>query len=278
MIQKIEKIADRKSWLAIALFSIISMAVLVTTQLMEIENSPSLKQISSLVITEGTSHFMTIVAALLIPFWLSRFPVSTENWMQRIPAYLLCFLLFSLFHILGMMLLRKLLFMLFWDHNYAADLLSWRTWVYEMRKDLMTFILVMGTFLTFRNFASLRQEAEAARHDAKETGRIVLKSGGRSLFMQADEITYAKAAGNYIEVFTRDGMHMVRMTMSALEALLGAAGQHVRVHRSYIVHKNSVSEMTPNGDGEAMIYITNEIPIPVSRKYRKSTEILLQSN
>ena len=88
------------------------------------------------------------------------------------------------------------------------------------------------------------------------------------LFLDAEEILYAKAAGNYVEVFTENTMHLVRITLSSLEALLSEAGHHLRVHRSYIVRKSAISELKPNGEGEAVIFVPNQVQIPVSRNYR----------
>ncbi len=47
--------------------------------------------------------------------------------------------------------------------------------------------------------------------------------------------------------------------MSSLEHLLAETGLHMRVHRSYLVQQNAVSEMKPNGEGEAIIFVSSNV-------------------
>ena len=273
MTDRIEPRADRKTWMIIIAYLLVSVFVNGSSRQMSLDMNET---VGVVWLYEISSHIMIPIAGLIVPVWLSKYPLSVENWRRRIPAYFAGFLCFALIHILGMMLIRKLAFPLLFGKTYNENLLTLEPWIYELRIDFMTFILVLSAFLTSRQLAQLRLEADAARQDARTSGRITLKSGGRLIFLQAEEILYAKAAGNYIEVFTSGGMHLVRMTMSSLENLLSEAGCHLRVHRSYLVRQNAISEMKPNGDGEAIIFVPNEVQIPVSRKYRKYLESFLK--
>jgi len=275
MQSRIEPKADRQTWMVIAVYLLFSVVVISTSRQMESAGNLAADSASAIWLAELTSHFMVIIAALIVPYWLSKFPLSSENWVRRIPVYVLCFVIYALVHIIGMMLLRKGLFPILLGSVYDADLMSWQRWAYELRKDFMSFALVLSAFLITRQMFQLRLEAEAAHEEARSSGRITLKSGGRMLFLNADEILYAKAAGNYIEVHTDGGMHLVRMTMSALEKLLAEAGQHLRVHRSYMVQAGAISEMRPNGEGEAIVSVPNKVQIPVSRKFRSAVEAAL---
>ena len=76
------------------------------------------------------------------------------------------------------------------------------------------------------------QDAHFLRYVAVTTNSPC--TGGRMVFLNAEEILYAKSGGNYVEVFTDSTMHLARMTMSSLENLLDETGGHIRVHRSYI--------------------------------------------
>jgi len=274
MIQRVEPRADRQSWILLIAYSFVSMCVIASSHAMESGNKLNYVK-SHAWLDEATSHGMILIAAILIPFWLSRFPLSSDNWKRHVPIYGLCFISFAAIHIVGMVLIRKLLYPSILGMNYNADLLTSKLWIYELRKDFMAYILILGMFLASRQLAQLRLEADMAKQDARVSGRITLKNGGRMIFLQADEIIYAKSAGNYVEVFTDNGMHLIRMTMSALENLLNEAEQHIRVHRSYLVRKTSISELKPNGDGEAVIFVPNKVQIPVSRKYRAALETKL---
>ena len=268
MNERIEPQADRITWIVILVILLISLLVVSTTKLMEMGVDVGAEKIKAVWLDEISSHSAILLAALIIPLWLSRFPLSIDNWAIRFPIYLICFLCFSAFHIIFMVSLRHGLYPFLVGHNYESSLLSQDVWIYELRKDFMAFLMILGIFLTTRLLFQFKLEANLARQDARDTGRITLKSGGRMLFMEAEEILYAKAAGNYVEVFTENTMHLVRITLSSPEALLGEAGHHLRVHRSYIVQKNAISEMKPNGEGEAVIFVSNQVQIPVSRNFR----------
>ena len=268
MSERIEPKADRMTWIVILIFLLLSLLVLSTTKLIDMGVDVGSETTKAIWLDEISSHLGILLAALIIPLWLSRFPLSADNWARRLPVYLICFLCFSAFHIIFMVSLRQGLYPSLIGHNYESSLLSPDVWIYELRKDFMTFLLILGTFLTTRLLFQFKLEADVARQDARTTGRITLKSGGRMLFLDAEEIFYAKAAGNYVEVFTENTMHLVRITLSSLEALLSEAGHHLRVHRSYIVRKSAISELKPNGEGEAVIFVPNQVQIPVSRNYR----------
>ena len=268
MSERIEPQADRMTWIVFLVILLISLLVVSTTKLMDMGVDVGTEKTKAVWLDEISSHGAILLAALIVPLWLSRFPLSVDNWAKRLPIYLFCFLCFSTFHIIFMVGLRKGLYPLLIGYNYESSLLSPDVWIYELRKDFMAFLMILGIFLTTRLLFQFKLEANLARQDARDTGRITLKSGGRMLFLDAEEILYAKAAGNYVEVFTENTMHLVRITLSSLEALLGEAGHHLRVHRSYIVRKSAISELKPNGEGEAVIFVPNQVQIPVSRNYR----------
>ena len=201
---------------------------------MEFRGEASPGQSGAVWLDEATSHLTILIATCMIPIWLSRFPLSGDNWLEQLPAYLLCFLTFSIVHITTTMGLRYLLYPSLLGFQYGTSLLSLEVWIYELSKDFMTFLIFLGVFLTSRQLALYKLEANAAKQDARATGQITLKSGGRMIFLNAEEILYAKSAGNYVEVFTDSTMHLARMTMASLEKLLAVTGGHLRVHRSYV--------------------------------------------
>lgn len=115
----------------------------------------------------------------------------------------------------------------------------------------------------------LRLEAINTKQDAKDSGRLMLKSGGRRLFIHSHEIIRAEAASNYLELETTSGHHLIRMTLTGLEKLIAQAGHtHIRIHRSHLVKLDAILELIPNGDGGANVRLRNERILPVGRKYR----------
>ncbi|HEY3863863.1 MAG TPA: response regulator [Verrucomicrobiae bacterium] len=74
--------------------------------------------------------------------------------------------------------------------------------------------------------------------------RILVKSAGRVLFLRADEVDYIEAAGNYAVIHAGAERHIVRETMTAMEARLAAAA-FMRISRSAIVNLNRIAELQP---------------------------------
>ncbi len=88
-------------------------------------------------------------------------------------------------------------------------------------------------------------ESRAVDEVASREHRLMLKSGGRTILLNAGDVIHAKAAGNYVEVSTAGKTHLVRMTLTELERLLEeTGGSHVRVHRSHIVNLDHAMVIT----------------------------------
>lgn len=103
-------------------------------------------------------------------------------------------------------------------------------------------------------------------------------SGGRIYLINADDVRLAKAAANYVEIDTSRKTLLVRMTLRELERLLAVAGEHhIRIHRSYLVHKADIAELIPNGDGSASILLSDGQTVQVSRSYKPALTAALSN-
>lgn len=266
-----DKRADRLAFVYIAVFTFLSWAMLSNADHLEsIREGLNVSWIEAW-LTQGTSHIAILIVIAALPFFLSRFPLNLENWVRRVPLYCIGFGLFSAVHIILMMVFRTLTFPLLLDRPHERSLLEIDIWRYEMPKDAYTFLLVVSIFLTMRQMEQLRLEAASARLVARETGRLRLKSGGRILFLSTDEIVRAEAASNYVDIKTETGHHFIRMTLTSLERLIREAGHsHIRIHRSHLVKRNSIREISPKGDGKWVAKIENGDTVPVGQKYKSS--------
>jgi hypothetical protein len=202
--------------------------------------------------------------ALYPPLLLAvrRMPLTPLNWKTHLPLYIGFSVLFSAAHVTAMVAIRKLALWLLFDGTYTffGDVL--RESAYEYRKDVITFAMVVA-------LAHIIQ-ARAKPRAADGGKRIQLKSGSQTILLDAGDFAYAKAAGNYVEVILRGGdTHLVRMSLTALEDTVRGAGLGVvRIHRSYLVAAHLVTEVTPKGDGDAELKLTDGTLLPVSRRYR----------
>ena len=84
--------------------------------------------------------------------------------------------------------------------------------------------------------------------------RILVKSPDRILFLQAAEVDHIEAAGNYLVLHTAKERHIVRETMTQMEARLASAG-FMRINRSTIVNLDRIRELQPMAAGEFCVIL-----------------------
>src|ERR687883_459521 len=75
---------------------------------------------------------------------------------------------------------------------------------------------------------------EELKAGSKYIERLVIKSGGRVFFLDTDDIDWIEAEGNYVSVHSGKKSHLLRETISSLEAQLDPK-KFRRIHRSSIV-------------------------------------------
>ncbi|WP_417450031.1 LytR/AlgR family response regulator transcription factor [Kordiimonas sp.] len=207
-----------------------------------------------------------VALVVLYPLLLTavrRMPMTTRNWKSHLPLYLVFSVLFSAAHVTGMVAIRKVVLWLFLDGTYIFFGDIFRESAYEYRKDLVSFAMVVA-------LAHIIQ-AKVKAPSGQKPRRLQLKSGSQTILINPDDFSFAKTAGNYIELSLGSGeTHLIRMSLAAFQETLTEAGANVtRIHRSYLVKTSLVAEVTPKGDGDAELRLTDGTVLPVSRRYRK---------
>lgn len=91
---------------------------------------------------------------------------------------------------------------------------------------------------------------------------IELKHDGIQKLINTKHIVFIEAVGNYIKIhFEQEKPLLVTQTMKYISSLLPA--QHfTRIHKSYIVKREAVSEIR-----KTEIILSNKVVLPVGRKY-----------
>ena len=97
--------------------------------------------------------------------------------------------------------------------------------------------------------------------------RLVIKAGGRVLFLKTSEVDYVEAAGNYLNLHVGKDSHLIRETMQNLEAKLDPE-QFLRIHRSTIVNIERIKEFQPWFGGEYVVILRDGKRLTLSRTYR----------
>jgi len=101
-----------------------------------------------------------------------------------------------------------------------------------------------------------------------DPGTIAVELGGVTRFLQVADVRHVEAHGDYARLHTASASHLVRVPLAALEERWAAAG-FVRVHRSYLVAINHISELRVEpGGGHAVRVGTgpSAVLLPVSRR------------
>ena len=240
----------------------------------EAERAGSIAHVAEIWFLEGTSTAFVLLLFWPVSWLESRFPLGETRWPVAIPVYVIGSLIFSIVHVGGIALLRDGLWPVLFEgaYNFFGDGVG-LVFVYEYRKDVMAYAVILFLLYIFRSLEQHRMDAEAARREAQTRHRVTLKCGGRTVLAEADGFVAASAAGNYVEAVFATGSHFARMTLRELETQLRAAKvDAVRVHRSHLVNRASIAEIAPTGEGDVVITLSSGAQVPGSRRYREAIQ------
>jgi two-component system LytT family response regulator len=118
--------------------------------------------------------------------------------------------------------------------------------------------------------SSLDRLLDAVRPGRAALERLVVRDGGRVVFVPVAEIERLVSAGNYVEVFVEGGRSfLLRDTLARVESQLDPA-RFVRVHRTVIAAVAAVREVVPAQHGDAILHLESGATIRMSRRYAKT--------
>ena len=112
------------------------------------------------------------------------------------------------------------------------------------------------------------------RSESQGDRRLVVKSGGRVIFLNLHEIDWIKAAGNYVQVNVQGHCYLLREGISRVAERLDP-NQFVRIHRSIIVNLEKIKELHPCNRGEYMVILRDGKELSCSRGYRSRLQQLI---
>jgi two-component system LytT family response regulator len=114
----------------------------------------------------------------------------------------------------------------------------------------------------------------AAADVSRYLGRFVVRSVGRMLLIDAGEVDWIEAAGNYVRLHHAGQKHLLRETMNSLESQLDPE-RFARIHRSTIVNLDRVRELHHILHGDYSVHLRDGTRLTLSRGYRESFERLI---
>jgi two-component system LytT family response regulator len=102
--------------------------------------------------------------------------------------------------------------------------------------------------------------------------RIVVRSGGRVLFLKVAELDWIEAAGNYVRLHSGAEEYLYRETLSQMEAALDPA-RFARIHRSSIVNVERIKELHPLFRGDYTVVLRDGRELTLSKSYRERLKV-----
>ncbi len=121
-----------------------------------------------------------------------------------------------------------------------------------------------------RKFAELLED-RGNPNPVRHFERIVIKSSGRVMFLDAGDIDWIEAAGVYVHLHVGSKSHLYRATLGQLQERLDPR-QFVRIHRSAMVNTDRISELQPRTHGDYVVILKNGTELTLSRGYRAQLE------
>jgi two-component system, LytTR family, response regulator len=104
--------------------------------------------------------------------------------------------------------------------------------------------------------------------------RIAVRNNGRVIFLKLGDIDWIEAADNYVCLHAGRETHVLRETMSELEARLDPA-RFIRVHRSAIVNLDCIKELQPWFRGDYKVMLNDGTELTLTKNHREKLEARL---
>ncbi len=128
--------------------------------------------------------------------------------------------------------------------------------------------------LTSRILQLLATDAEP-RIEAKQVDdRMVVRAGGKVVFLDVKEIDWIEAAANYVKLIVGRDSYLLREGIGSIAERLDP-DRFVRIHRSAIVNVRKIKELQPCDSGEYIAVLKNGKELSCSRGYRAELQRLI---
>lgn len=229
---------------------------------------------------EATSAIATFVLLPALVWWVDRWPWSRGPSFALIGWNALAALLFSSLHVLGMVAMRQVAYTL---AGSSYDFGPWRReFVYELRKDVVTFVLLAAVLNLLREIERRIAAPVIAPPAAVAVGSpapaavsvLRIRDGSTELELEAQRILAVRAAGNYVEIFgVQERPLLVRATLAEVEERVAPLGIR-RVHRSWLVALDRVARVSTTSAGDFRLELPDGLRAPGSRRHRQVIEPL----
>ena len=226
-------------------------------------------------IWEASSSLVILAMVPLVVLATRQWPMRFDTWARNLKVHLALSVPFCLVHVGLMIVLRMLAYAAMGSRYHFGD--DWPLELgYEYLKDIRTYFLFVA-LITGYGFIVRRLQGEASLLAEPDEGppvepvdrpeRFLVRKLGREFLVAAREIEWLQASGNYVNLHVRGRDYPLRATMAGIEERLDPT-RFVRVHRSYLVNLDYLTEMEPLETGDARLTMRDGATVPCSRRFR----------
>jgi len=131
--------------------------------------------------------------------------------------------------------------------------------------------------ITKRILNLLSEVRSGASPPPQRDERLVIKAGGRVVFLDLDSIDWVEAAANYVRLNVGKEFYLFRETISRMSERLDT-NHFVRIHRSTIVNVRRIKELIPVNSGEYVVVLKSGRELSCSRGYRAALQGIVEKS
>jgi two-component system, LytTR family, response regulator len=128
--------------------------------------------------------------------------------------------------------------------------------------------------LTIRILDLLSKSAEPKVEPKRAEDRMIIRAGGKVVFLDVNELDWIEAAANYVKLNVGKDSYLLREGIGSISARLDP-DRFVRIHRSVIVNVRKIRELQPCDSGEYIALLKNGKELSCSRGYRAQLQRLI---
>ena len=101
--------------------------------------------------------------------------------------------------------------------------------------------------------------------------RILVRDRDRIRLVRASDVDWVESEANYVRLHVGAASYLIRGNLGKLEEKLAAFG-FVRVHRRFLVNVERVMEVQPWFGGDAVLVLSNNAKVRLSRTFKETFE------
>jgi two-component system LytT family response regulator len=131
-------------------------------------------------------------------------------------------------------------------------------------------LLARGPAVTAKDLLALLGQSESP---PDYQTRIPVRDGEKVFFVKAGNVGYVESAGNYVVLHAGKENHVLRETLTALEAKLDPK-QFIRISRSALVNVEHIKALQPLFKGEYAVLLQDGKQLTMTRGFREVQELL----